>query len=85
MSKPDTRQTLEALLQQLENADLNDAEKQAVLDDLRAALRRRIADEEDHDNFLERLQHSVEYFEVTHPDLTSVLSAAINVLSTGGV
>ncbi len=87
MSNPELRQTLEALLQQLENANLDDAEKQAVLDDLRVALRRRLADEEEEeqDNLVERLQYSVVYFEVTNPELTSVLTAAINILSTAGI
>ena len=37
------------------------------------------------DSLLERLQESIDHFEVTHPELTSTLSNIMNVLNNAGI
>jgi hypothetical protein len=43
--------------------------------------------EEDHsdDSLLERLQNTVDHFEVTHPELTSTVSNLITFLNNAGI
>ncbi len=81
----DARTALESLLKELEATPAENPEKQAVLDDLTDSLRQMLAEDAEQQTLLDRLQTTVEHYEVNHPDLTTMISSMINILSTGGV
>ena len=85
MFDPHMRQTLERLQREVDDMPPTSEESQTILNTLRRHLQHTL-DQGDRDpGLLDSLREAVEHFEETHPTLTNTLSAAINVLSTGGV
>ena len=64
-----------------------DDQGRELLRGLNADIRRLVdASEEDaDDSLLERLQESIDYFESTHPRLTTALSQLLNALNNAGI
>lgn len=56
----------------------------ALNSDIRNLLERSEEDDSD-DSLLERLQDSIDYFETTHPRLTTALSQVLNALNNAGI
>ena len=55
----------------------------ALNSDIRNLLER--SEEDSDDSLLERLQDSIDYFETTHPRLTTALSQVLNALNNAGI
>lgn len=89
MTNPDLRELLEKLHNELEHTDVTDEasrERLRHLDaDIRALLERSGEDAETDESMLERLQDSIDHFEVTHPRLTLMLSQMMTILSNAGI
>ena len=56
---------------------------QALNADIRNLLER--SEDDSDDSLLERLQDSIDYFESTHPRLTTALSQLLNALNNAGI
>ena len=85
MFEPHVREILEDLECEMDAAETEDKRSAEIIRNAQSNVRYTLEKNEQHPNLLESLQESVEHFEGTHPSLTKTLSAAINVLSTGGV
>lgn len=85
MFEPHIREILEKLQQQIDALQPDSDDSKSILSNAQANVRYTLDKNEQHPNLTESLQEVVEHFEGTHPALTNVLSAALNVLSTGGV
>ena len=87
MEEKDLTQLLQQLRAQLANIKAVDDQGQELLRGLNADIRRLLdASEADaDDSLLERLQESVDYFEATHPRLTTALSQLLNALNNAGI
>jgi uncharacterized protein involved in exopolysaccharide biosynthesis len=87
MEEKDLTKLLQHLRAQLANIKAVDDQGQELLRGLNADIRRLLeASEADaDDSLLERLQESVDYFEATHPRLTTALSQLLNALNNAGI
>jgi len=87
MEEKDLTKLLQHLRAQLANIKAVDDQGQELLRGLNADIRRLLdASETDaDDSLLERLQESVDYFEATHPRLTTALSQLLNALNNAGI
>ena len=87
MEEKDLNSLLKQLRAELTNARAMDEQGRELLraldKDIRAFLER--ADDDDDDSLLERLQDSIDYFETTHPRLTTALSQILNALNNAGI
>ena len=87
MEEKDLNSLLKQLRVELTNARAMDEQGRELLraldKDIRAFLER--ADDDDDDSLLERLQDSIDYFETTHPRLTTALSQILNALNNAGI
>jgi len=87
-----TDNNLSKLLEQL-HTELNTTEAvddkgrellRALNADIEKVLQRSESEQAD-DSLLERLQESIDHFEMTHPALTSALSNIVNILNNAGI
>jgi len=87
-----TDNNLSKLLEQL-HTELNTTEAvddkgrellRALNADIEKVLQRSESEQAD-DSLLERLQESIDHFEITHPALTSALSNIVNILNNAGI
>ncbi len=90
MKKDTVRQKLENLYTQLKDTRSNDKNTQDRLQTLTADVKHALdhLDElrpEQNKGVLDRLQMSVEHFETSHPELTSVLNDVISSLANWGL
>jgi hypothetical protein len=81
-------QLLEQLHTELSTAEAVDEKGRDLLralnTDIEALLERSEGDDSS-DSLLERLQDSIEHFEVSHPTLTSALAQMLNALNNAGI
>jgi hypothetical protein len=88
MSDKKLTRLLEQLHTELASARVVDEKGRELLrllnDDIQDLLERS-EDIESDDSLLERLQESIDHFEVTHPTLTSALSSLLTSLSNAGI
>jgi len=88
MSDKNLSELLEQLHTELTNTEAIDERGRELLRALNADIQKildQTEDGESDDSLLERLQESIDHFEVTHPDLTSALSNIMNVLNNAGI
>ena len=87
MEDKDLNSLLKQLRAELTNARTMDEQGRELLRDLdkdiRAFLER--SDDDSDDSLLERVQDSIDYFETTHPRLTTALSQILNALNNAGI
>jgi hypothetical protein len=87
MEEKDLNSLLKQLRTELTNARALDEQGRELLRDLdkdiRAFLER--SDDDSDDSLFERLQDSIDYFETTHPRLTTALSQILNALNNAGI
>ena len=79
---------LEQLHDELDNTKAVDEKGRQLLRSLNADIEElldRSKDVESDDSLLERLQESIDYFEATHPKLTTALSQMLNILNNAGI
>jgi hypothetical protein len=88
MEEKDLNSLLKQLRSELTNAKAIDEQGRELLRDLdqdiRSFLERSDEDDSD-DSVLERLQDTIDYFETTHPGLTTALSQILNALNNAGI
>jgi len=88
MSDKNLSQLLEELHNELDNTDAVDEKGRELLralnTDIEELLKRSEGEGSD-DSLLERLQESIDHFEVTHPALTSALSHIMTALNNAGI
>ena len=89
MTDQNLRELLEKLHQELEKTEAMDEKGNEMLrhldGDIRSLLKRSGAKAETDESTLERLQETIDHFEVTHPGLTTMLSQMMTVLSNAGI
>jgi hypothetical protein len=93
MTDQNTDRNLHELLDQLhkeleknESIDENGSQMLRHLDqDIRKRLERSGRKMETDSDVLERLQHAIDHFETTHPNLTLTLSEMMSILSNAGI
>jgi hypothetical protein len=87
MTDQDLRELLERLHAELDRTKSLDEKRREMLrhlnKDIRELLERSGAEADE--NILERLQDSIDQFEVTHPRLTGMLSEMMRILSNAGI
>ena len=79
---------LEQLHNELEKPEAMDEKGRELLRSLDADIHKLLERSEEVDadeSVLQRLQDSIDHFEVTHPDLTSALSHMMTILSNAGI
>jgi hypothetical protein len=87
MEENDLTGLLKKLRTELANIKAVDEQGRELLRALNADIRSLLESSEDDsdDSLLERLQDSIDYFEATHPRLTSALSQLLNSLNNAGI
>jgi len=89
MTNQNLRDLLEKLHQELQQADATDEASRERLRhleaDIHSLLERSDENVETDETMLERLQDSIDHFEVTHPRLTLMLSQMMTILSNAGI
>jgi hypothetical protein len=87
MEEKDLASLLKQLRTELANTKAVDEQGRELLRALNADIRSLLESSEDDsdDSLLERLQDSIDYFEATHPRLTSALSQLLNALNNAGI
>ncbi len=90
MDNQELRDLLERTHAEIENTQSIDPEGQALLRHVDADIRELLDRSEDaqvqaHPDMLDRIEASVDYFEVTHPTLTTALSKLLDTLSLSGI
>jgi len=89
MTDQDLRELLEKLHDELEHTEVTDEagrERLRHLDaDIRSLLERSNDAAETDEPMLERLQDSIDHFEMSHPQLTTMLSQMMTILSNAGI
>lgn len=87
MEEKDLNSLLKRLRAELTSAKAIDQQGRELLQaldkEIRAFLER--SDDDSDDSLLERLQDSIDYFETTHPRLTTALSQFLNALNNAGI
>lgn len=81
-------QLLEQLHKEIEGIESVDEKEQELLRDLSTDIRElleRVEGKQPVTSILQRLEKSIEQFEVTHPDLTAALSSLSAILSNAGI
>ena len=87
MEEKDLNSLLKQLRAELTNARTMDEQGRELLRDLDKDIRaflEKSGDDSD-DSLLERVQDSIDYFETTHPRLTTALSQILNALNNAGI
>ncbi len=81
-------QLLEKLKNEIEGIQPDDEKGQALLRELSADIRElleRAESKQPASSMMQRLQASIDHFEVTHPELTAALSSLFTILSNAGI
>ena len=76
---------LEQLHNELSSTEAVDEKGRELLRALNADIETLLERSEMDDSLLERLQESIEHFEVTHPTLSTALSQMLNSLNNAGI
>ena len=89
MTDQNLRELLERLHHELESTEPTDEKGREMLrhldTDIRSLLKRSGAQAEADEPMLERLQDTIDHFEITHPQLTTMLSEMMTILSNAGI
>jgi len=89
MAEKKLTQLLEQLHQELAGTQAVDEKGRDLLralnDDIQNLLERSEEADSDDDSLLERLQDTIDHFEITHPTLTSALSQLLTTLNNVGI
>ncbi len=88
MSDKKLDQLLQQLHQEIEGIESTDEKGQELLRELSTdirALLERAEGKQPTPSILQRIERSIEYFEVTHPDLTAALASLSTILSNAGI
>jgi hypothetical protein len=90
MEDQELRSLLEELHAEIERSETVDEKERELLTHLAVDIRDLLARSEGEENPAEssvvnRLEESIEHFEVTHPDLTMLLSRLLETLSNAGI
>jgi hypothetical protein len=90
MDDQELRSLLEQLHAEIERSETADEKERELLTHLAVDIRELLARSEGVENpsepsVIERLEDAVDHFEVTHPDLTMLLSKLLETLSSAGI
>jgi len=85
MSNQELRDLLEKVHTEIESADTIDDKGRDLLRHLDSDIRRLLETDENPDGVIEQLGHSIQHFEVTHPDFTVLLNHLMEILSGAGI
>jgi len=88
MNHQELDELLEKLHKEIEGAQSLDEKGQKLLRDLSADIQELLGRTEEKKappSMLERMETSIDHFEVTHPELTSALSSLFTILSNAGI
>ena len=87
MEEKDLNSLLRQLRAELTGTRAMDEQGRELLRDLDKDIRAFLEKSEDDsdDSLLERVQDSIDYFETTHPRLTTALSQILNALNNAGI
>lgn len=91
MAEPTLHELLEQLHKELERTETVDEQGNEMLHHLDADIRKLLkrsgteAEIDADESVLERLQDTIDYFEASHPRLTTVLSEMMTILSNAGI
>ena len=88
MTDKNLSELLEQLHSELASTEVLDDKGREMLRDLNADIQKLLERSEggdSDDSLLERVQESIDHFEVTHPTLTSALSHIMTALSNAGI
>ncbi len=88
MNSKEIDKLLEKLNKEIEGIQPDDEKGQALLRELSADIRElleRAESKQPAPSMMERIEASIDHFEVTHPDLTAALSSLFSILSNAGI
>lgn len=88
MDDKELRELLEKVHAEIEQTQTVDENGRELLRDLERDIRELLARSQEKQSELpivERLDNTIKYFEVTHPDLTATLSELMTILSNAGI
>ena len=87
MAEKKLSKLLEQLHQELAKTEAVDERGRELLRVLNADIQTLLdrSESDSDDSLLERLQDSIDHFEVTHPELTSALSRMLTTLNNAGI
>jgi cell division septum initiation protein DivIVA len=88
MNNQEIDELLERLNKEIEGIQPDDEKGQELLRDLSADIRElleRAESKQPAPSMMQRLEASIDHFEVSHPDLTAALSSASAILSNAGI
>jgi predicted component of type VI protein secretion system len=90
MDDQELHNLLEQLHSEIERSDTVDEEERELLQHLAADIRRLLDRSEGEVNpsetsMIKRVEESIDQYEITHPDLTMLLSKLLTILSNAGI
>lgn len=88
MNSQEIDKLLEKLNKEIEGIKPDDEKGQELLRELSADIRElleRAESKQPASSMMQRLEASIDHFEVTHPDLTAALSSLSNILNNAGI
>jgi SMC interacting uncharacterized protein involved in chromosome segregation len=88
MNNQELDELLEKLHKEIEGTQSLDEKGRELLRDLSADIQELLGHTEEKKaapSMMERMETSIDYFEVTHPELTSALSSLFTILSNAGI
>ncbi len=88
MNNRELEELLEKLHKEIEGTQSVDEKGQELLRELSADIQELLESTEEKkaaSSMLERMETSIDHFEVTHPELTSALSSLFTILSNAGI
>jgi Domain of unknown function (DUF4404) len=88
MNSQEIDKLLEQLNKEIEGIQPDDEKGQVLLRELSADIRElldRVESKKPEPSMMERLETSMDHFEVTHPELTAALSNLLSTLSNAGI
>lgn len=88
MNSQELNKLLEELNTAIEGIQPDDEKGQELLRELSADIRElleRAESKQPARSMMDRMEASIEHFEVTHPDLTAALSSLFSILSNAGI
>jgi hypothetical protein len=88
MNNQEIDKLLEQLKNEIEGIQPDDEKGQVLLRELSADIRElleRAESKQPASSMMQRLETSIDHFEITHPELTSALSSLLTILSNAGI